>query len=77
MWTKWGVIVFSESPQDRDRQIRELTGADSGITPIIHITDEREATADEVAKHLKYQAWLERWLAAAKTATAGRHMANP
>lgn len=72
-WTKWGVVVFAADAADRDVQIRDITGPDADVT----ITEERQATAAEVAAHEKYQAWAARWLKAAKTGSAGRHIANP
>ena len=71
-WTKWGVIVFCEAV-DREQQIADATGPKA----VVEIVEDRDATPEEIAKHEVYQAWLNRWLAAAKTASAGRHMAHP
>jgi len=71
-WIKFGVVVYATDVTDRDKQIQAIAG-DATVT----ITEERPATAREVERHAVYVAWLAKWMEAARTGQAGRHMAHP
>lgn len=71
-WLKYGVVIFVASDEERDLCITEAFPQGA-----VTITSDRPATDLEVSRHAAYKAWEKRWLEAAKTATAGRHMANP